>query len=140
MLKIVRYSDYGFIPQYQTHHMRNVLYCLNDGYISDMKVYPEHLLPYIIDRIKRLKSFYETHKTDFEYGVWAFIENYEDEIALNHLDHIPQRWTAIIDNSARVYDVNWEKEMLISDSLCECFGCYIPYSSMHLITNIQKGL
>ena len=44
--KIIRYSVQGFKPQYQSEHLKNINYHLNDFNIND---FPEHLR-YIIQK------------------------------------------------------------------------------------------
>ena len=39
-MKVIRYSIYGFKPQYQAHHMEHINYHLRRFDIND---YPEHL-------------------------------------------------------------------------------------------------
>lgn len=83
-IKIIRYSIQGFKPQYQSHHLKNVHYHLNDFDIND---FPEHL-QYEIQRIhERNVKFYTEHYKDFKEGVWFFLDGHKDNMSLNHLKY-----------------------------------------------------
>ena len=65
--KIIRYSTQGFKPQYQSEHLKNINYHLNDFNIND---FPEHLRCIIQKQHEEHLSFYKnTIKTsNVEYG------------------------------------------------------------------------
>ena len=65
--KIIRYSVQGFKPQYQSEHLKNINYHLNDFNIND---FPEHLRYTIQKQMKNIFLFIKnTIKTsNMEYG------------------------------------------------------------------------
>ena len=60
--KIIRYSPYGFKLQYQSHHLKDIDYHINDFNIND---FPEHLRHIIQKHREEHLSFYK----DFQYGI-----------------------------------------------------------------------
>ena len=63
--RIIRYSTQGFKPQYQSEHLKNINYHLNDFNIND---FPEHLR-YIIQKQHEKHFTKNTIKTsNMEYG------------------------------------------------------------------------
>ena len=63
--RIIRYSTQGFKPQYQSEHLKNINYHLNDFNIND---FPEHLRYIIQKQHEEHLSFYKEHYQDFQYG------------------------------------------------------------------------
>ena len=65
--KIIRYSIQGFKPQYQSEHLKNINYHLNDFNIND---FPEHLRYIIQSNIKNIFFFTKNIIKTFnmEYG------------------------------------------------------------------------
>jgi len=135
-MKIIRYSKHGFTPQKQTYHMEHkILYHFND---FDIDIFPKHLRYVILETHEAILPFYQENYNDFEEGVWAFIEGHKNRQALNHLKEKIPCWSAELPDSALVYDVNWTKQMKLSDSECEIFGCYIPKRTLDAIKNIRR--
>jgi hypothetical protein len=131
-MKIVRYSNCGFTPQFQKHHLSGIDYELNE---FDIAIYPDHLKHHILLAHEKLLPFWKEHYQDFIYGIWVFIDGHECMQSLNHLSIIPKRTLAEIDDSTIVYDVNWERQLKITDEICQYFGCYIPESQLGSIRN-----
>ena len=129
-MKIIRYSIEGFKPQYQSHHLEDIKYHLND---FDISVYPKHLQMSIQKIHEHKVSFYQGNYEDFQCGIWAFIKGYKDNQSLNHLKRKVPCWEAEISDNIVVYDVNWEKKILITDRLCKIFGFYIPKRNMNTL-------
>lgn len=135
MKRIIRYSLYGFNPQYQSHHLKHINY---DLYNFNIKDFPEHLQYVIQERHNRLLPFYQEHYEDFKEGIWFFLEGHKNNQALNHLKRKVPCWKAEIEDDAIIYDVNWESIVTLDNSIVEMFGCYIPKREMYKIHNIQK--
>lgn len=107
-------------------------------YNFNINDFPKHL-QYEIQRIhERNVIFYTEHYADLKEGVWFFLDGHKDNMSLNHLKHKVPCWEAEIESDALVYDCNWEKVVPLTDSIVECFGCYIPKSQIHKIHNIKK--
>ena len=66
--KIIRYSVQGFKPQYQSEHLKNINYHLNDFNIND---FPEHLRYIIQKQHEEHLSFYK--KTLSRLPVWNMV-------------------------------------------------------------------
>lgn len=134
-IKIIRYSMHGFKPQYQSEHLKNVHYHLYDFNIN---AFPEHSR-WEIQRIhERNVKFYTEHYEDFKEGIWVFLDGHKDNMSLNHLKHKVPCWEAEIESDVLVYDCNWESVIPVTDSIVECFGCYIPKSEIHKIHIIKR--
>ncbi|MDD3123567.1 MAG: hypothetical protein PHC62_08675 [Candidatus Izemoplasmatales bacterium] len=136
-MHIIRYSVNGFKPQYQSHHLVEIDYEQN-GFIKDFNKIPEHLKIECLKRHNRLVPFYKQHNDLFQYGVWAFINGYKNNQALNHLKYKVPCWEADIDDNAIVVGVNWDHLMFVKDGECTIFGFYIPEQSMQSIRNIKR--
>lgn len=136
-MKIIRYSITGFKPQYQSHHLGDIDYHRNHFNIS---VFPEWTQRNIQEIHERKLKFYNENYTDFEYGVWAFINGYKNNMALNHLKQRVPCWEAEISDNTIVYDVNWECKMPITDPLCTAFGFYIPVCQLNTLKNVQRRI
>lgn len=134
-VKIIRYSTQGFKPQYQSNHLENVHYHLHNFNIND---FPEHLQYEIQSLHERHVKFYTEHYEDLREGIWFFLDGHKDNMSLNHLKYRVPCWEAEIETDVLVYDCNWEKIVPLTDSIVECFGCYIPKSQMNKIHNIKK--
>ena len=65
--KIIRYSTHGFKPQYQSEHLKNINYHLNDFNIND---FPEHLR-YIIQK-QHENIFISTNNIIKAYNMMSF--------------------------------------------------------------------
>ena len=135
MKKIIRYSLYGFKPQYQSHHLEHVNY---DLYNFNIKDFPEHLQYVIQKRHDKLLPFYKEHYEDFKEGIWFFLEGHKNNQSLNHLKRKVPCWKAEIEDGAIVYDCNWENIVPLNNPIVEMFGCYLPKREMYKIHNIQK--
>ena len=132
--RIIRYSTQGFKPQYQSEHLKNINYHLNDFNIND---FTEHLR-YIIQRQhEKHLSFYKEHYQDFQYGIWFFIDGHKNNQSLNHLKNKVPCWEAEIENDVLLYDVNWEYQTTLSDPFGINSGFYLPASQIHKIHNIK---
>lgn len=131
-MKIIRYSLYGFKPQYQSHH-------INDYYKEiDYSKIPEPMR-YNIRKIQQKEFiFFREHKSDLRKGVWVFIDGYKDNQSLNHLKQKVPCWEAEIPDDTDCYDTNWEKMFKISDPEAKIFGVFIPERELNKITNIKR--
>jgi hypothetical protein len=136
-MRIIRYSKNGFVPQHQTHHLRDVFYHLNE---FDINEFPEHLRYHIQERHNKLVPFYHENYVYLQYGVWAFIDGYKNNESLNHLRELVPCWEAEIPDDTVVFDVNWERTIPITDGLCRSFGFFIPEQQMHSISGIQRRI
>lgn len=135
-MKIVRYSNSGFKPQLQTVHFHRFIVRMDDN----MNRYPEHLQGEIKKIIERDKLFFKRYKHELRYGVWAFIDGFEDMQSLNHLSKIPKKYLAEISDDTLVFDVNLTKQIKITDTLCRVFGFYIPESQLSTLQKIKAWL
>jgi hypothetical protein len=125
---IIRYSIHKFEPQYQSHHLEDVDYHLNN---FDINAYPKHL-QYSIQKQHEIQiKFYQENYEDFKWGIWAFIKGCKYSQSLNHLKTKVPCWRAEISDDTIVYDVNWEHKMKITDNKCKLFGFYIPESQLN---------
>lgn len=122
-MKIIRYSPYGFTPQYQSHHLEMVNYHFNQ---FDISLFPFHLQNIIKIQHEQAIKFYKENYDDFKYGIWAFIDGFKNNQALNHLKNKVPCWKAEISDDTTVYDVNWTKKIKVTDGECRLFGFYIP--------------
>jgi hypothetical protein len=134
-MKIIRYSLTAFKPQYQSHHLDYVSYHFNDFRLSKI---PEHLRMYVKEEHDRLVPFYKDNYDDFQYGVWAFIDGYKYNQALNHLKQRVPCWEANISDNTIVYSVNWDRKIPITDPLCKIFGFYIPVNQLKNLSEIKR--
>jgi hypothetical protein len=111
MIKIIRYSNDGFKPQYQKQHI---------------EVFYSHL-------------YFEIELSNLKYGIWCFIDGFEDKQSLNHIKgDLPDKYEAYVPDDLIVYDSSWFRRIKITDDLCKCFGIFIGYDECKLITNIRK--
>ena len=134
-MKVIRYSIYGFKPQYQSHHMERINYHLYNFNIND---FPEHFR-YIIQRNHETQvKFYTEHFNDFKHGIWCFIDGHKDNLSLNHLKRKVPCWEAELPDDVECYDCNWERITTISDPYILCGGCYIPKRELSKLSNIKK--
>ena len=125
-MKIMRYSLTGFKPQYQSHKLNDIDYYLHRFNVNE---FPQHLQEFAQQDNKRMAAFYREHFNDFQYGVWAFIDGYKSNLALNHLQKRVPCWKAEISNNTMVYV--GEKRVLITDDCCKSFGFYIPVNQLN---------
>ena len=136
MMKVIRYSVDGFKVQYQSNHMKShVLYHLKH---FDLNVFPEHLRWEIKKIHDRLYPFYKENFNDFRRGIWVFIDGYKDNQSLNHLKKKVPCYEAELPDDIIVYDVNWTKQMKLSDPECKIFGCYVPERSLVNLKNVKR--
>lgn len=133
--RIIRYSTQGFKPQYQSEHLKNINYHLNDFNIND---FPEHLRYIIQKQHEKHLSFYKEYYQDFQYGIWFFINGHKNNQSLNHLKRKVPCWEAEIENDVLVYDINWEYQTTLSDPFGINCGFYLPASQIYKIHNIKK--
>ena len=136
MITVLRYSKTGFKPQTQTYHYdRHLNYLLNDFNIED---YPEPI-QYSIEKSKNKKlNFLQKYGEDLKEGVWCFILGYKDNQSLNHLKEKVPAWIAELPEDTICYDVNWEKQIILSDNIVKLFGCYIPKRELKKLKNIKR--
>ena len=66
--RIIRYSTQGFKQQYQSEHLKNINYHLNDFNIND---FPEHLR-YIIQKQHKKTSFF-LQRTLSRLSIWNMV-------------------------------------------------------------------
>lgn len=134
-MKIIRYSVHGFKPQYQSHHLEEINYHLNDFDISE---YPEHLQWIIMERHVELVKFYKENYDDLKEGIWVFLDGHKNNLCLNHLKRKVPCFEAEIRDDIMVFDSNLEKIVPITDNSVEAFGCYIPKRLIGEIHNIKR--
>lgn len=137
MTKIIRYSIYGFKPQIQTHHLKDIDYHL---YHFNINGFPTHLQYYIQKRHDKLLPFYKEHYNDFKEGIWFFLDGYKNNQSLNHLKKKVPCWEAEIVDDVEVFDCNWEYITTLNDPIVEMFGCYLPKREMYKIDNIKRRI
>ena len=140
MIKVERFSDYGFHPQRQTFHMRDIFLELNQEEWEKTMLRNAYDIAHYHDRVEkhnRLKDFYLENFKDFENGVWVFIDGYWNRQSINHLSKRVKHWTAYLPADIDVYDVNWESKIKLSDDLSKCFGVYVPARCLDKIENIE---
>jgi hypothetical protein len=136
-MHIIRYSDYGFNTQYQSHHLKRVK---DEMFHFDISIFPDHLKKVGQEiRNKHLPFYYQNFHL-FKRGVWAFIDGHKNNQSLNHLRHIVPCWEADIDDNTVVIDVNWERLISIMDQECRIFGFYIPEQSMSSLKNVKRRI
>jgi hypothetical protein len=137
-MQIIRYSQNGFIPQFQKYHLQQIDYHLNGGFnLSD---FPIHLQDIILKQHNQHVLFYKENFEDFQYGVWVFIKGWVNEYSLNHIPDkkYPVCWEAKINDNTTVYDINWEEKTTINNKYLIAHGCYIPEKSLSSLRNIKK--
>lgn len=146
-LKVMRFSNTGFEPQIQRHHLETLVWFhMSDKYdkmIEKLKRrisvnrYQLNVLKY--DHYKKLK-FYKKHYPDLGVGIWVFKNNYMSKQSLNHIEDIDkvQKWEGELPEDIDVYDSNWEKVMTLREGLQSPFGCYIPKRSLKHLRNVKR--
>lgn len=127
---ILRYSFNKFKPQYQSYNLKDVKYHLNKFNINK---YPEWMRYEINKEHIKKAEFFRQNLSDLKYGIWAFIDGYKNNQALNHLKRLTPHWRAEISNNTIVIDSNWTKTMKITDNECKNFGIYIPQSQLRTL-------
>lgn len=131
---ILRYSFYGFKSQYQSYHLKEVDYHLNKFNINK---YPKWMRADINQIHKHKIEFFRNNLNDLKYGVWAFIDGYKNNQALNHLKRKTPHWRAEISDNTIVINSNWNKYMKITDDECKIFGFYIPKDQLKTLKIIS---
>jgi hypothetical protein len=109
-IKIVRFSDDGFIPKEQTHHMK--LHKNNSFAVENAEI---------------LKS-----------GIWVFIDGFIKIGHLDCLKECKHAWIASILPNTLVVDAGWSKFIKISDNECKDYGVFIPENTIKAIKDIHK--
>lgn len=140
-MKIYRYSNDGFKPQFQEHHYKQILLSIDDKWFEEEYLLncPEHLKRISVERHEREKEFYGENLQDFKYGIWVFTSMKHKRRSLNHLDIIPQLWQAEIPDNITAYDVDFQHKYSLSNCPgASLVGCYIPERELDNITNIKK--
>lgn len=135
MKKIIRYSIHAFKPQYQSHHLKDINYHLNDFNITE---FPKHLQYVIQQRHDKFLPFYKEHYEDFKEGIWFFLDGYKNNQSLNHLKHKVPCWEAEIEDDVIIYDCNWEEIITLDDDMAKYGGCYLPKREICKIHNIKR--
>lgn len=135
-MKVIRYSNYGFKPQQQTHHMN--IYVNFHLYNFNIDDYPEYMRYILLDIHKRKVEFYSKHLEDFKSGVWCFIDGYKSNLALNHLKRKVACYEAELPDDTQCYDCNWDTFTTIKDSLILYGGCYIPERELYKLSNVKR--
>lgn len=136
-MKIIRYSVNGFKPKYQSYHLKDVHYHLHNFNIAE---YPEWMRDIALDVHDKRVAFYTENYSDFQYGIWAFIDGYKNNQSLNHLKYRVPCWSAEISDDTIVYSVNWDKKLKITDDECKVFGFYVPANQLNTLKNIKRVL
>lgn len=135
MIKVLRYSVDGFLPQHQTYHLKHINYLFRSFNLGD---FPESAR----EEMKKLRekqcNFYSQHLQDFQDGIWCFVLGYKDNQSLNHLKHKVPAWTAELPDDTICYSVNWDIQFKLSDDKAKIFGVYIPKRELINIKNIQR--
>lgn len=139
-IKVERYSEYKFIPQYQSNHLKNFEYLFTESCKEDNKTLPEFLKHEVMKIQEQHRQFYLNHKEDLQKGVWVFYEGKKDRQSLNHLKKLVPCWTAELPEDIEVYDVNLTKVLLLKDFECTIFGCYVPERSLKDIRNVKRKI
>lgn len=130
-MKIIRYSNSGYKAQVQSHH--------NELHEHSIEFYYHKLCSESFKPIlKAHYEFYLEHKSDFEKGIWCFVDGYKNKQSLNHLKCKVACWEAEVPDDIECYDCNWEILTTISDPIVLAFGCYIPERELHKLTNIKR--
>ena len=94
----------------------------------------------VLDIHYKRVMLYKENISDFQYGIWAFIDGYKNNQSLNHLKHRVPCWSADISDDTIVYSVNWDKKIKITDDECKVFGFYIPANQLKTLKNIKRVL
>lgn len=131
-ITIERYSDYGFVPQYQSHHLKNIIPILktDEDFLKYYQSLTEYQKQMMLSYKHSYEDFFRENIEDFQYGIWAFIKGYKDKQSLNHLKAIPKVNYAMMPKDTIVYDCNWQRKSYLSNYFCRIYGCYIPKSSL----------
>ena len=135
-MQVIRFSDEGFKPQYQSYHLESVKWEQTE---FDIEKFPEFLRRDIQANHDSHITFYDKYYDDLTSGVWVFIKGNLCRQSLNHLKEIPICWEATLPDDTFVIDVNWEKQIRLDDSLCRVFGCFVPESSLQYISNTHQS-
>lgn len=134
-MRVVRFSKTGFKPRYQDHHLKHILYELNDFDVDLIKraFHKSELLK----KHEYLVDFYTKNFDDFRYGIWCFKEGYRIGPELNHLKQAMPRWTADLPDDVEVYDFNLESKYVLKDYP---YGAmYVPKRSLKNISNVHRA-
>jgi len=140
-MKIIRFSDSGFSPQYQDYHLRSLIWpLLNYFYNRDFPLYSKARAIFSSNHqyFKRLAQFIYENEEDFEYGIWAFIDGHVNNASLNHLNKRVSVWKAEIPDHIYVYDVNLNEKYLITDKRAQFFGFFIPSKELKFVSDVKK--
>lgn len=135
-MKVIRYSKTGFKAQNQVHHLKHMNYLINHFSLND---YPDFLQTFISESRQQKINFFKENEQDFQKGIWVFIDGYKNNQSLNHLREKVPCWQAEIPDDTICYSVNWDKKILISDSIAKGFGVYIPEKELSQIKNIKRA-
>ena len=142
MITVERYSKNAFDVQYQSHHLLEINHLLldkNDFIERFINVCDNQFInKVLLEQYDKYHDFYVENYKDFEKGIWVFIEGYKNNQSLNHLKTKVPCFLAELPDDTEVYDVNLQEKILLSDSLCTCFGCYVPERSLANIQNIRR--
>lgn len=142
MITVERYSKNAFDVQYQSHHLSEI-----NNFILDRNEFikrfvdtcdNQYITKILLEQYDKYHDFYVQNYKDFERGIWVFIEGYKNNQSLNHLKEKVPCFLAELPDDTEVYDVNLQEKILLSDSLCTCFGCYVPERSLANIQNIRR--
>lgn len=134
-MNVIRYSFSGFKPQYQSYHLKQVEYYLNNFNLLD---YPEHLQYEVCKKHNQKVKLFLEHYNDFRYGIWCFINGYKNNQSLNHLNRRVSCWIAELPNDTEGYDCNWDKLITLEDSIVTYAGIYIPERELYKLKHIKK--
>ncbi|MDD5151502.1 MAG: hypothetical protein PHC28_13675 [Flavobacterium sp.] len=143
MIKIVRYSNSAFIPQYQKKHLSFAYHDIFDfdEEMEKLRIeYPNIQQNWYIlqERNRKQLEFYNIELENLKFGIWAFIDGHENKQSLNHIKgKLPLKWQAEIPKGTTVYNINLERKLKIEDSECELFGFFISSNELYKLKNIK---
>lgn len=117
-----RYSENGFIPQYQSNHLKqNEFLLMDDNEYKDWLMnnmgYINNYQMNVLLKIKRDKEdFYRAHINDFKYGIWCFIKGKGNNFELNHLYNTNKKITDPMNQVKK--NIGFVKEIDIPNFIC----------------------
>lgn len=122
-IRVSRYSNKGFIPQFQLHHFNQYIF---NKFKTRLEDYPETLRETLKEVIDEKIYFYEFSARDLFCGVWIFIAGNEDNYFLNHLKFIPSIHYGWLPENTNVYSFLERKKYILSDLRLLIGGGFVP--------------
>ena len=149
MIKVVRFSNNGFKPQVQTHHLEKLVwYHLSDKWDKDFEKLTKrvNLNRAYIHEIKKIHAmrckFYREHYNDLSEGIWVFkygnVDKKEIEFLNGEDGKFVHKYVANLPADIIVYDSEWTRVSTLGAETILPFGCYIPKRMLMYLQNEKR--